>query len=255
MTVDQQPAVFYVNCALFDVDGTIINSTGAISDFWRWFAEDKPHFDAEHVIRNSHGCRTFDVIEKYAPECAEVEYVTNLEASIPDNFGKKAKPVPGTVEVIREFERLSVTETENNQQRWAIVTSGTNPLATKWLKLLQITPPNTFITAELVKLGKPNPMGYAMARKRLGYGDPSSSAKVVVFEDAPAGIKAGKGAGAMVVGLSTTYEPEKVQMAGADIVVPDLTSLKIESYNPETDLFKIVVSDYQYAAEHLLTKS
>ncbi|ABN64326.1 DL-glycerol-3-phosphatase [Scheffersomyces stipitis CBS 6054] len=245
MTITKKPAVFYVNAALFDCDGTLVNSTGAISEFWRDFAKTRPHVNPEEIIKTSHGVRTFDVIAKWSPEDAVVETVTAMEGSIPDSFGQYAKPIPGAVELVKSFDNLSKTQTADKKQRWAIVTSGTLPLATKWLKLLQIKQPDIFITAEKCSKGKPHPQGYQIARDSLGYNH--SAKKVVVFEDAPAGIAAGKGAGAFIVGICSTYNPEKVRSAGADIVVDDLSSLHIESYNPETDEFKVFVKDYHYA--------
>lgn len=253
MTKTQQPAVFYVHAALFDCDGTLVNSTGAISEFWRDFGKTRPHVDPEEIIRTSHGCRTFDVIAKWSPEDAIEEQVTAWEGAIPDTFGHYAKPIPGSVELVKSFDKLSKEATENGKQRWAVVTSGTLPLATKWLKLLSIERPDCFITAEKVTKGKPHPQGYQAARDTLGYHD--AHYKVVVFEDAPAGITAGKGAGAMVVGICSTYDPEKVRKSGANIVVKDLSSFRIDSYNKETDEFKVVVDDYFYADEQFLQES
>ncbi|KAK6458680.1 HAD-like domain-containing protein [Scheffersomyces xylosifermentans] len=250
MTIQKQPAVFFVNAALFDCDGTLVNSTGAISEFWRNFAKTRPHVNPDEIIRTSHGCRTFDVIAKWSPEDAEVEQVTEWEGSIPDSFGQYAKPIPGAVELVKSFDHFSKNQTANKKQRWAIVTSGTLPLATKWLKLLTIEQPDVFITAEKVTKGKPHPQGYQSARNTLGY--EGAHNKVVVFEDAPAGITAGKGAGAFIVGICSTYDPLKVRNAGADIVVDDLSSFKIDSYNPETDEFKVVVSEYHYANDEFL---
>lgn len=138
MTKTQQPAVFYINAALFDCDGTLVNSTGAISEFWRDFGKTRPHVDPEEIIRTSHGCRTYDVIAKWSPADADVEQVTAWEGAIPDTFGEYAKPIPGAVELVKSFDKFSKEQTENGQQRWAVVTSGTLPLATKWLKLLTI---------------------------------------------------------------------------------------------------------------------
>lgn len=241
------PAVFYVNAALFDCDGTLVNSTGAISEFWKEFAETRPHVDADEIIKTSHGCRTFDVIAKWSPDDAVEKQVTEWEGSIPDSFGKFAKPIPGAVELVKQFDEISRTQTDNKHQRWAIITSGTLPLASKWLKLLTIEKPDCFITAEKVTQGKPHPQGYQAARETLGYDAPHK--KVVVFEDAPAGIKAGKSAGAMIVGICSTYDPEKIKNTGADIVVSDLSSFEIDYYNPETDEFRVVVHDYHYANE------
>lgn len=250
MTVQKQPAVFYVNAALFDCDGTLVNSTGAISEFWNEFGKTRPHVNPAEIIRTSHGCRTFDVIAKWSPEDAIPEQVTQWEGEIPDTFGHAAKPIAGAVELVHQFDDFSKNDTDNGKQRWAIVTSGTLPLATKWLKLLKIRQPDCFITAEKVTKGKPHPMGYQNARNTLGYEDEAK--KVVVFEDAPAGITAGKGAGAMIVGICSTYGPEKVRDAGADIVVDDLSSFRVDSYNKETDEFKVVVENYHYANEEYL---
>ncbi|CAN3363173.1 glycerol-1-phosphate phosphohydrolase 1 [Diutina catenulata] len=250
MTISKQPATFYVHAALFDCDGTLVNSTGAISEFWREFGKTRPHVNPEEIIRTSHGCRTFDVIAKWSPEDAIPEQVTQWEGDIPDSFGQHAKPIGGAQALVKQFDDFSRGQTEDGKQRWAIVTSGTLPLATKWLKLLEIQKPDVFITAEKVTKGKPHPMGYQNARNTLGY--EAAHKKVVVFEDAPAGIAAGKGAGAFVVGICSTYDADKVRAAGADIVVDDLTSFNIESYNPETDEFKVTVGDYHYANDEFL---
>lgn len=246
------PAAFYVHAALFDCDGTLVNSTGAISEFWREFAETRPHVDAEEIIKTSHGCRTYDVIKKWSPNDADEKQVAEWEASIPDLYGKYAKPIPGAVELIREIDDVSKTQTENKHQRWAIITSGTLPLASKWLKLLTIEKPDCFITAEKVTQGKPHPQGYLAARTTLGYDAPHK--KVVVFEDAPSGMRAGKDAGAMIVGICSTYDEQKVINSGADIVVNDLSHFRVDGYNPETDELRIEVSDYIYAKDIYTTR-
>lgn len=250
MTQNQKPAVFYCNAALFDCDGTLVNSTGAISEFWRDFAKTRPHVKPEEIIKTSHGCRTFDVIAKWSPEDAIVEQVTEWEGAIPDTFGEFAKPIPGAVDLLKQFEDYSKNKTEDGRQRWTIVTSGTLPLASKWLKLLGMPLPAHFITAEGVTKGKPDPEGYLKARSDLGF--PEGKGKVVVFEDAPAGITAGKGAGAFIVGICSTYDPKKVQESGADIVVDDLSSIKIVAYDVETELFKVEVGKYHFAQPEFL---
>jgi len=50
---------------------------------------------------------------------------------------------------------------------------------------------------------------------------------VLVLEDAPAGIRAGKAAGCMVLGLVTSHTVEQVKSAGPDWIVRDLDSVKI----------------------------
>lgn len=249
----KKPAIFYVHAALFDCDGTLVNSTGAISEFWRHFANTRPHVDAEEIIRTSHGCRTYDVIQKWSPDDAVEEQVAKWEGEIPDSFGQFAKPIDGSIKLVKQFDKLSREQTDNKHQRWAVITSGTLPLASKWLKLLTLENPDCFITAEKVSKGKPHPQGYQNAREALGYDAPHK--KVVVFEDAPAGITAGKKAGAMIVGICSTYDPEKVRSSGADIVVKDSSSFEVDSYNPNTDEFKVVVNDYHYVDPKYLRRT
>ena len=66
--------------------------------------------------------------------------------------------------------------------------------------------------------GKPDPEGYCTAAERLGI----VTKEAVVIEDAPVGIRAARAAGAgAVIGVG-----ERAEGAGADLVVPDLRSLR-----------------------------
>jgi glycerol 3-phosphatase-1 len=69
-------------------------------------------------------------------------------------------------------------------------------------------------------------VGYNMGKDRLNL---SSAAKgeVLVLEDSPAGIRAGKSAGCKVLAVVTTHTAEQVAEAGADWVVKDLRDVKL----------------------------
>ena len=109
MTKTQQPAVFYINAALFDCDGTLVNSTGAISEFWRDFGKTRPHVDPEEIIRTSHGCRTYDVIAKWSPADADVEQVTAWEGAIPDTLVN----TPNQFQVLLNWLNLLINSPKN----------------------------------------------------------------------------------------------------------------------------------------------
>jgi len=83
------------------------------------------------------------------------------------------------------------------------------------------------VVAEDVDNGKPDPACYLLGRKRLGLGD---EMQVLVIEDAPSGIRAGKAAGFKVVGLNTTHNVDEISNAGADWIVRDLRSLALKYY-------------------------
>jgi sugar-phosphatase len=100
----------------------------------------------------------------------------------------------------------------------AIVTSGIRRLALARLQAARLTPPDVLITADIVRQGKPSPEPYLLAAARLGV----QPADCIVFEDAPAGVQAGKAAGMRVVALTTTVPPS--ELASADQIVPDLAA-------------------------------
>jgi glycerol 3-phosphatase-1 len=141
-----------------------------------------------------------------------------MESLLPKNHGHEANEIAGA--------RSLLTSLVAKSAPWAIVTSGTGPLVTGWFNVLGLPiPPNDLlITAESVENGKPDPACYLLGRKRLGI--EGEGKKVLVLEDAPAGIKAGKEAGCLVLGVVTSHTLEQVLAAGPDFVVKDLESVK-----------------------------
>ncbi len=100
---------------------------------------------------------------------------------------------------------------------------------------LRVLGPDVLIVAEEVPRGKPAPDGYRLGAERLGYA-PSAC---IVFEDAPAGVAAGKASGARVLALTTNYAPRDLQEAGADATIADLRSIQV--HQEHDDLVVTVV--------------
>ena len=80
----------------------------------------------------------------------------------------------------------------------------------------------TAVTAEHVKRGKPAPDVFLEVARRLG----TRSERCVVFEDAPAGVEAGRAAGMKVVGVTTTHPGGHLE--GVDREVERLDELSIQ---------------------------
>lgn len=68
---------------------------------------------------------------------------------------------------------------------------------------------SSIVTAEDMRRGKPDPEGFILGAQRLGL----LKERCVVFEDAPAGIEAGRRAGMRVVAFTTTHEASALQEA------------------------------------------
>ncbi|GAV53058.1 hypothetical protein ZYGR_0AI03400 [Zygosaccharomyces rouxii] len=247
MPLTQKPVSLKVNACLFDVDGTVIISQPAIADFWREFGKDKPYFDSQYVIDISHGWRTYDAFAKFAPDYADEEYATKVEAEIPDKYGQSAIEVPGAKKLCNALNALP-------KEKWAVATSGSKIMARKWFDILGIKKPSLFITANDVKQGKPHPEPYLKGRDGLGFPinkEHPEKSKAVVFEDAPAGIAAGKAAGAKIIGIQTTFPLDFLIEKGCDIIVKDHNSIEIGGYDEKTDEVELVFKDYLYAKDDL----
>jgi mannitol-1-/sugar-/sorbitol-6-phosphatase len=198
---------------LFDLDGVLVDSTPAVARVWSWWA--KLHgFDPESVARQAHGRPSLSTIRELLPQGdheAENREVERRE--IEDTVG--VIPLPGAMELIRSLSALN----------WAVATSCTLPLAQVRIRAAGLPLPKHLVTASDVLHGKPNPEPYLKAAQSLGI----PAKECVVVEDAPAGIRAGRAAGARVIALRTTSTENELVAAGADWIVEDCSDVTIET--------------------------
>jgi sugar-phosphatase len=103
--------------------------------------------------------------------------------------------------------------------RWAIVTSGSRPVATGRLGCAGLPIPGTFITGEEVRRGKPDPEPYLLGAERMGL----SPEHCVVIEDSPPGVASGVAAGMTVIAVATTHRPS--ELGAAQVCVKGLDRL------------------------------
>jgi mannitol-1-/sugar-/sorbitol-6-phosphatase len=108
--------------------------------------------------------------------------------------------------------------------RWAVVTSATRPLAESRLRVAGLPIPKFFLTSNDIVNGKPDPEPYLKGAALLGL----SASDCVVVEDVPAGIRSGKGAGARVIAFTTTVATSELRAAGADWILPNCSAIKLD---------------------------
>ncbi|CAK7235381.1 DL-glycerol-3-phosphatase [Sporothrix curviconia] len=208
---------------LFDMDGTIIDSTDAVIKHWHTVGNEIG-VEPEVILETSHGRRSIDILKILAPEKANWEYVCEMEGRLPKLYGGDAVEIPGA--------RALLDDLRAKHAPWAIVTSGTQPLVNGWLGVLDLPKPEHLISAESVANGKPDPACYKMGREALKL---TGDHKVLVLEDSPAGIKAGKDAGCKVLGLVTSHTAGQVAKATPDWIVQDLKSVRVVSIEAQSN--------------------
>ena len=202
-----------IQCAalLFDLDGVLINSTPAVARVWRQWAIEHG-FNPEEVVARAHGRPSLTTVREYLPhadheaENREVERreIADLEGVI---------PLPGALELLSSLP----------SDRWTIVTSCTRPLAEVRIKAAGLPQPKKMITSNDVVHGKPNPEPYLKGAAALGF----RSEHCIVLEDVPAGVKAGKAAGARVISFPTTVAPDVLRASGADWVLRNCGDIRV----------------------------
>lgn len=186
---------------------------------WKvWCLAHNVNFD--DLISTSHGRPSFEVMKQWAPAHLQEEYQTRaylgaLEESVLDDTDGMIL-IPGAVELLKSLPRT----------HWAVVTSAGLAMAEMRFKQTGMEIPPILVTAEHVTRGKPHPEGYLSAAEQQGV----DIKDCVVFEDAPAGIRAGVAAGAKaVIGMNTGTCPlSHLIDAGAHPIIKSFEELNIK---------------------------
>ncbi|MFI8188894.1 HAD-IA family hydrolase [Streptomyces sp. NPDC085946] len=199
----------HAHALLFDNDGTLVSSLASVDRCWaRWAGE--YGITAEEFARvELHGRPAAEIAADLLPADVVPQAVARIE-------DLEVEDVPGGVHLLPGTRALLDALPAD---RWAVVTSATRRLAEARLDAVGILP-KTLVAADDVTRGKPDPEPYLLAARTLGV-DP---ARCVVFEDAPAGLAAGRAAGMATVALATTHRADELD---ADLVVTDLSALSV----------------------------
>jgi mannitol-1-/sugar-/sorbitol-6-phosphatase len=206
-------------CAmLFDLDGVLADSTPAVERVWHGWALEHG-FIPEEVVRRAHGRPSLTTIRELLPDGDHEKENNEVERrEIADVADVVA--LPGAMALLRALPPT----------RWAIVTSCTRPLAQVRIRAAGLPVPEFLVTSNDIRRGKPHPEPYLKGAEFLRL----APADCVVVEDAPAGIRAGKTAGARVLAVRTTSPEAELRAAGADWIVDDLSSVALRSGDDRT---------------------
>jgi len=209
-----------VDAILFDMDGTLIDSTPGLEKAWATFCSDYDLGDPVAVVHETHGRRLYDTLKEYC----RINDETKLQAEI-DRFEEEVinggpLVLPGVSAILSQLSSASAFG-------WTIVTSATRNYAPRALQRCSIAlPPAGIVTSNDVLHGKPHPAPYLAGAEKCRV-DPS---KCLVVEDAISGIRSGKAAGALVLAVCTSTSRNTILNSDAapDYIVTDLTKVSAQ---------------------------
>lgn len=208
-----------------------MDSTPAVARVWSWWAE-QHGFEPEDTVRRAHGRPSISTIRELLPDADhEVENREVERREIEDVEG--VVPLPGAMELLQSLPL----------NRWAIVTSCTRTLAFVRIRAAGLPEPRFIVTATDIAKGKPAPEPYLKGAQALSF-DPRAC---VVIEDAPAGIRSGKSAGAQVIALQTTESDELLEAAGAGYIVKDCSEIQLAACESQGQGLSLELKNVQTA--------
>ena len=160
---------------LFDLDGTLVDSLPVVERSWCHWA-DRHGIDHQDVLNFIHGKQAITSLRHFLAGRsedeiqAEFKYLEHIEATDTDGI----TALPGARELLEHLNEAQIP--------WAIVTSGSVPVAHARHKAAGLPTPDVFITAERVKRGKPEPDAFLLGAELLGGNAPLVGA-ASIFEE------------------------------------------------------------------------
>lgn len=185
--------------AVFDWDGVILDSSRHHEESWERLAREIGKILPMGHFRKGFGRRNIEIMRdmlQWSQDLKEIDRLSRrkeeLYREVVEDWG--IDPLPGVKAWLERLAEAGVpcgigSSTEEKNVRLGLDKLGLSGLF------------QTAVTAEHVQRGKPAPDVFLEVARRLGI----QPERCIVFEDAPAGVEAGRAAGMKVVGVTTTH--------------------------------------------------
>jgi len=198
---------------LFDLDGVLIDSESAYTEFWSDIDRIYPTGINNYAIAIK-GTTLEEIMKHYDDDAVKADIlhrINEFQASMVYTL------FPGVIDFL--------TSLRNRGIPTAIVTSSDDR---KMRRLFEQMPDfrgyfDAVIDASQVTRSKPDPQGYLLGAKAIGL----KASDCYVFEDSIQGLGAGKAAGATVIAVATTY-PADVLKGKAAMVIGGFEEISVD---------------------------
>ncbi|WP_144711554.1 HAD-IA family hydrolase [Curtobacterium pusillum] len=176
---------------LFDMDGTLVDSTAVVEATWTRFGATHG-VDPSEILAFSHGRQAIDTVQRFLPDLSLDEQRAIAAGLVAEESASSEGivEIPGAAAFVDRLLDQGVPV--------ALVTSAPRDLAVGRMAAAGVSLPTAFVPSEDAARGKPHPDGYLQGASLLGV----PVEDCVAFEDAPAGLEAAIASGAttLVVG-------------------------------------------------------
>jgi HAD superfamily hydrolase (TIGR01509 family) len=192
---------------LFDMDGTLLDSTDAVRRAWLKWAEEEGVDPGKLAGTTGKPAKQIvgDLVPEERAEAALARY-THIATHELDGV----VVLPGAVEALR-----------SSGVHKAVVTSSSRDVTTARMAAAGLPEPEVVVTADDCGRGKPDPAPYLLAAERLGV----PAEQCLVIEDTANGIASGRAAGCATLGIADPGDGDEL---GAHSHVPDLGRVRFE---------------------------
>ena len=204
---------------LFDNDGVLIDSSELHWRSWQMLMADEPLLNMDKkAFEGGFGMRNDLILQRLFPNVAvetRTQWAEKKEQLFRDIAQGAINLLPGMEAFLNQVVAAQIPR---------IIASST-PMANLELFISTTVLGKYFedyLSAETVDHGKPAPDIFIAAAHHLGF-EPEAC---IVFEDAPAGLQAGKAAGCFVVALATTHT--QTQLTNYDLIYPSAHELNLQ---------------------------
>ena len=190
-----------IKAILFDFDGVIADTEPQYDLYMNQIGE-KYQLGIDNFAHVVKGVPTPDIIKKYFSNFSEEEKCIIVSELHDFELKMDFPEVNGSIAFIKSLKAKNY--------KIGLVTSSNSQKMERALDILNLTNCfDTIVTSNRITIGKPNPMCFLLAASDLSI----HSSECLVFEDSLNGINAGVAANMWVIGVTTTFDKEKMNPA------------------------------------------